>query len=578
MNNIRKQFRSKEASNARAAKTQFEVLDKIYDFMLTHMVELGPNGIEEPFDTANGYFDVQIFGGYAMYRNLQLLASPDGFPFILRRLSAPIIKQIEAVEAKIAKLKDIKSKASNGNNAATKSKIRRVNRQLGSANQKLDELHAMLPTKEKVLAVQQKYTELLHLFLQSRTITTSDIDFKVFTKDNILKSEDSKTKRILDDIKPIMSDYLRTIMTDTLQAISGEISFNNNRSGKYYKFLKAGAVDIAFMVDHKIPALEVYERYFTSLDPTTPFNGTYPGLTDTTIPVSTSEDARDRDEIVPCVAAIPLMWANQTHLAVLAISGVLSGKYTNKNKSISKVIGRLLMANAMYYPDYDFNVVYDYLNYIDWLNTNRGFDVVMATSVTRKATANNKQAAMSLARELLMRYVELLIVSPEQARLVELIINEDAEFKRDLVLSDVDIARVKGVLMLSRFSAADQNKAVMTGGKVDVAKMAGSNSKQQFIRQASGKSAKNKGSKGSSQRTKKAANAIANNKSAIGNVVPYNGKLAALDDDKQTPADKFIMRELLGYEDKGYTTARYQDMESVNGRIDELHKMMSKLK
>jgi hypothetical protein len=575
MNNIRKQFRSKEASNARAAKTQFEVLDKIYDFMLTHMVELGPNGIAEPFDTANGYFDVQIFGGYAMYRNLQLLASPDGYPFILRRLAAPIIKDIEVMEAKIAKLEDIKSKASNGNNAVTKSKLRRVNGQLGSANKELAKLNAKLPTKDKVLAVQQKYTALLQLFQRSRTITTGDIDFKVFTKDNILKSEDSKTKRILDGIKPIMSDYLRTIMTDTLQAISGEISFNNNRSGKYYKFLKAGAVDIAFMVDHKIPALEVYERYFTTQDPTTPFNGTYPGLTDTTIPVSTAEDVRDRDEIVPCVAAIPLMWANQTHLAVLAISGVLSGKYTNKNKSISKVIGRLLMANAMYYPDYDYRIVFDYVRYIDWLNAFYGFDEAMATSVTRKATANNKQAAMGLAIELLMRYVEFLIVSPEQARLVEMIMDEDAEFRRDLDLSKVESARVKGILMLSRFSVAQNNNA-LTGGKLGVDMMSDINNRQRFISQALGKSANNIGSQSSSQRrTKKAPNP---NKSDIGRVVPYTDEITTLDDDTPTPADKFIMRELLDFDGIVGQTARYQGMDSVNDRIGELHIIMSKLK
>jgi len=579
MNNIRKQFLSNEASRARANKTIFEKLDEIYDFMLTHMVELGPDAIYKPFDAANSYFDVQIFGGYAMYRNLQLLASPDGFAFILRRLKEPIIKHIQVVEAKIAKLEDIKSKVGNVNTPVTKSKKRRLGQQLMSANQELDKLHAMLPNEETVLFVQQRYTALLQLFLQSRTITTSDIDFKVFTKDNILKSGDSKTMSILDDIKPIMSDYLSTIMTDTLHAISDEISFNNNRSGKYYKFLKAGAVDIAFMVDHKIPALEVYERYFTSLDPTTPFNGTYPGLTDTSIPVSTAEDEHDQDKIIPCVAAIPLMWANQTHLAVLAISGVICGKYTNKNKSISKVIGRLLIANAMYYPDYDYRIVFDYVRYIDWLNAFYGFDEAMATSVTRKATANNKQAAMSLARELLMCYVELLIVSHEQARLVEMIIDEDAEFKRDLALLEVDIARVKGVLMLSRFpspvsaAAADQNKAVMTGGKV--AEMAGTQGEHPLITHETRKSANKARSEGSSQRRTKKSTA---RNTKLGRVVPYTGELDGLDDDTPTPADKFIMRELMNYQETDDHTARYQNMDSVNAKIAELHKMMSKLK
>ncbi len=577
INSIRKQFRSNEAAMARANKSIFEKLDEIYDFMLTHMVKQGPAGVEEPFDATNGYFDVQIFGGYAMYRNLQLLASPDGFPFILRRLAEPIIKDIEIMEAKIAKLVDIKSKASNGNNAVTKSKKRRVGQQLGSANQKLAELNAKLPSEKKVLAVQKRYTELLQLFQQSRTITTGDIDFKVFTKDKLLKRGDSRTRRTLDAIKPEMFKYFHTIMTDTLRVIAAEVVFNDNRHGRYFKILKAGAVDIAFMVDHKIPALEVYERYFTTQDPNTPFNGTYPGLTDSSIPVSPAEDEHDRDVVIPGVAAIPLMWANQTHLAVLAISGVLSGKYTNKNKSISKVIGRLLMANAMYYPDYDYRIVFDYVHYIDWLNAYYGFDEAMVTSITRKATANNKQVAMDLARELLMRYVEFLIVSPEQAQLVEMIIDEDTEFRRDLDLSEVETARVKGVLMLSRFSVAQNNNA-LTGGKLGVDMMSGinNNKRQLFIRQGPGKSAKINGSQGSSQRrTQKAVNV---NKSDIDSVVPYKGELAALDDDTPTPADKFIIRELLDFDETVEQTARYQNMDSVNAKINELHKMMSKLK
>jgi hypothetical protein len=383
-----------------------------------------------------------------------------------------------------------------------------------------------------------------------------------------------------------MFDYFRTIMIDALEAVSGEVVFNDNRHGRYFKILKAGAVDIAFMVDHKIPALEVYERHFTIQDPTTPFNGTYPGITDSTIPVSTAEDEHDRDEIVPCVAAIPLMWANQTHLAVLAISGVLSGKYTNKNKSISKVIGRLLIANSMYYPDYDYRIIFDYVWFIGWLNNYRGFDVAMVTSVIRKATDNNKQRASKLARELLMRYVEFLIVSPEQARLVEMIMDEDTEFKRDLALSDEDIAKVKGVLMLSQFpkpisgaSAEKNNKAVLTGGKVAAGMMSGISKQQQFIRQGPGKSMKKQVSKGSSQRRTKKSTPRKTTNTELGHVVPYEGELAALDDDTPTPADIFIMHVLRNYHGtEGHTASTYQGMESVNAKIAELHKMMSKLR
>ena len=94
MNNIRKSLRSDESARARAGKPIFALLDEIYEFMLKHMVEVGPSGINEPFDSANGYFDVQIFGGYAMYRNLQLLASPGGIQYIKNRILEPIQSKI----------------------------------------------------------------------------------------------------------------------------------------------------------------------------------------------------------------------------------------------------------------------------------------------------------------------------------------------------------------------------------------------------------------------------------------------------------------------------------------------------
>jgi hypothetical protein len=72
--------------------------------------------------------------------------------------------------------------------------------------------------------------------------------------------------------------------------------------------------------------------------------------------------------------------------------------------------------------------------------------------------------------------------------------------------------------------------------------------------------------KGSSQRRtmKNATNKFA-----------YKGELASLDDDTQSPADKFIMRELVNYREP--TAARYQGVDSVNKRIAELHKMTEKL-
>lgn len=543
MNNIRKTFRSDEVVKAREHKSKFELLDEIYEFILKHMMMQGPEGIDEPFDSSNGYFDVQIFGGYAMYRNLQLLASPAGLPFIIRKLSEPIVQNIRIVESIIAKLEDERHSAPE--NSVSKSKKRRIGHQIGEKQKILDELNAMLPTKEHALATQEKYRELLYIFQDSPVITTDDIDFKLFTKDKLLSTMNPRIKQTLNDIKPIMYKYIHTIMTDTLQAVSGEVSFNNNRSGKYYKFMKAGAVDIAFMTDHKIPALEVYERFFRDTNPTTPFNGTYPGLTDSSIPVSIAAEDSGMDPVVPGVAAIPLMWANQTHLAVLAISGVLTGKYTNKNKSISKVIGRLLMANAMYYPWYDYHVVSDYLWYIDQMNTHRGFDIAMSTSVSRKATNNNKQLATSLARELLGRYFAMLIVTPEQARLVELIIDEDAEFKRDLALSEVDIARVKGILMLSRFpQLPSQNipsQTTMTGGRVPESVITGNMTLARRLTLApTGKGSVKKGS--SQRRTLKS-----HKSPSLGSVFDYKGEFDLLDDDKQSPADKFIMRELMAY-------------------------------
>lgn len=573
MNSIREKFRSAEAAKNRESKSKFEILDEIYGFMLKHMVEQGPDGIEEPFDTTNGYFDVQIFGGYAMYRNLQLLASPAGLPFIIRKLSEPIIQNIHIVESRIANLEAIYK--STPENSVSKSKKRRIGHQIGEEQKKLTQLNAILPTKEQALETQEKYRKLLKIFQDSPVITTDDIDFKIFTKDKLLSTMNPRIKQTLKDIKPIMFKYIHTIMTDTLPVMSGEVSFNNNRSGKYYKFMKAGAVDIAFMIDHKIPALEVYERFFMNTDPATPFNGTYPGLTDSTIPVSMAEDS-GIDPVVPGVAAIPLMWANQTHLAVLAIAGVLNGKYTNKNKSISKVIGRLLMANAMYYPWYDYRVVSDYLYYIDWVNTHHGFDLVMSASVSRRATNNNKRAASGLARELLGRYFAMLIVTPEQARFVELIIDEDAEFKRDLGLTDTEIAKLKGVFMLSRFQPLSaNNRNVMKGGRVPESVITGNLSLVSRLlnhhHTSYGKSQKGsvKNKKGSSQRRskKKAANKFA-----------YKGELASLDDDIPSRADKFIMRELVAYrEPSGLTTARYQGVDSVNKRIAEIREMTERL-
>jgi hypothetical protein len=460
MNNIRKSFRSDESAMARAGKPIFALLDEIYEFMLKHMVEVGPSGINEPFDSTNGYFDVQIFGGYAMYRNLQLLANHDGIQYIKYRM-------LEPIRTKIAKLEDIKSRAG----ASTPSKIKRVNRQLGQTN---TELATMLSNQQvmesQALAVQERFRHLLYLFEHTMLITTKDIDFKVFTKDKYLKNANPGIISMLEQVKPQMDTYFRTLMTDTLNVISDDILFNNNRHKKYYKILKAGAVDIAFMVDRKIASLEIYERFFKEQNPSTPFNGTYPGLTDNTMPISTMEDA-ELVPIVPGIAAIPLMWANQTHLAVLAIAGVLTGKYTNKNKALSKVVGRLLIANAMYYPHYDYRVVYSYLDYIDWMNTAHRFDKVMKDSVARSATDTDKENAAKLARELVQRYVDYIIFSPEQIRLAEMIIDEDDEFRRDLDLSDVDIARVKGTLMLSRFSGvhAQNDPAPQASGARPVA-------------------------------------------------------------------------------------------------------------
>lgn len=529
MNNIRSSFLSNEA---RQNKTIFELLDEIYMFMIKHMSELGPKDIKEPFNKQNGYFDVQIFGGYAMYQNLLLLASPDGLPFILHRLTEPINNQIQALEAKIAKFEEGLKGGDNNKTPETKSKLRRLGKLHGNAKEELSKLKEMLPTLETAQAIQDRYANLLYLFIQSSVITTNDIDFKVFTKHNILSSKKPLILQVIKEIKPGMEEYFRTIMVDTLHAVSGDISFNDNRHGRYYKFLKAGAVDIAFMTDHKIPALELYERFFTSIDSHTPFNGTYPGITDTTIPISTHEDSGIYP-VVPGVAAIPLMWANQTHLAVLAIAGVICGKYTNKNKSISKVIGRLLMANAMYYPAYDYHVVGDYLGFIDWMNTFRGLDNVMSISVSRKATNNNKQSAASLARELLGRYVDMLIVSPEQSRLVELIIDEDAEFRRDLALSDVEIARVKGVLMLSRFDSpvhVAKNNTIhpLTGGRVDTF------------------SPPHKISKPGSSQRRKTMKANTKNKKEK-SCFEYEGEFRAFDEDMPSPADKFIMHELRAY-------------------------------
>jgi hypothetical protein len=447
MNNIRKSFRSDESARARTGKPIFALLDEIYEFMLKHMVEVGPSGINEPFDSTNGYFDVQIFGGYAMYRNLRLLASPDGIQYIKYRM-------LEPIRSKIAKLEDIKSRA-----GATPSKLKRVNTQIGQAK---TELAIMLSNQQvmesQALAVQERFSHLLYLFEHTMLITTKDIDFKVFTKDKYLNDPKSGVIHMLEQVKPQMDTYFRTLMTDTLKVISDDILFNNNRHKKYYKILKAGAVDIAFMVDRKIASLEIYERFFKEQNPNTPFNGTYPGLTDTTMPVSTLEDA-EQLPIVPGIAAIPLMWANQTHLAVLAIAGVLTGKYTNKNKVLSKVVCRLLMANAMYYPHYDYRVVYSYLDYINLMNSTYDFDNVMKASVARSATDTEKENASKLARELVQRYVNYIIFSPEQIRLAEMIIDEDTEFRRDLDLSAVDIARVKGVLMLSRFSTHPEQNA-----------------------------------------------------------------------------------------------------------------------
>ena len=121
------------------------------------------------------------------------------------------------------------------------------------------------------------------------------------------------------------------------------------------------------------------------------------------------------------------------------------------------------------------------------------------------------------------------------------------------------------------------SKPVLGGGKVDVDKIAGSHSKQQFIRQAPGKSMKEQVSKGSSQRrTQKVAKP---DKSATGPVVPDLFGFAALDDDTPTPADKFIMHVLRNYHGtEGHTASAYKGMDSVNAKISELHKMMSKLR
>jgi hypothetical protein len=110
----------------------------------------------------------------------------------------------------------------------------------------------------------------------------------------------------------------------------------------------------------------------------------------------------------------------------------------------------------------------------------------------------------------------------------------------------------------------------MTGGRVPESVITGNlssvNRKLKHHHTPTSKSQNGSVKKGSSKRR---------SKKKVANKIAYKGELASLDDDTQSPADKFIMRELVNYREP--TAARYQGVDSVNKRIAELHKMTEKL-